>query len=148
MIGEEGEELAMYIKKSEQERKKSWRKHGHTLINNVSQNMVEAQNTARGEEEGPPDDEGQHIAASKGLVETESVGYKNLYISQDAIAEARKQLLPIVVRRTGESLKPDGSPLMDLRRYIESTVWTVQREDERELTIKLFERLLDSEGLG
>ncbi|QRW09610.1 ATP-dependent DNA helicase [Ceratobasidium sp. AG-Ba] len=55
---------------------------------------------------------------------------KSEYVNEESIEMLREAMLPIIVRRTGQSNDPDGKPLLQLRPYKEVTVWSILNEEE------------------
>ncbi|QRW12372.1 Helicase conserved C-terminal domain [Ceratobasidium sp. AG-Ba] len=55
------------------------------------------------------------------------------YVNKPAIQLLRTIILPVVVRRTGDSKDPEGKPIVNIRPYKYCTVWSPLSEREQEI---------------
>lgn len=121
---------------SQNARAKEWR-NGSTEI---MSHMIAA--AGAGTTDNGPGDTHRHVE-SQYLVQGDSKGHRNYYIQQESINMTKRLLLPIVIRRTGNSRAPDGKTILDLKPYVESVVWSVQRADEMAAVQQLYDDFIN-----
>jgi hypothetical protein len=97
---------------SERDRRKQWKEVGGT--HTISEELTSQSGTM-----------------TKGVLDQDRY-LKSAFIAQDAIVIGKEAVLPAVIRRTGKSKQPDGQPVLSLESCIQSVVWLVLGQTERE----------------
>ncbi|KAG8735482.1 hypothetical protein FRC10_010469, partial [Ceratobasidium sp. 414] len=150
MIGDDGYRLGMDMLRSEQRRRKQL-KHQLSKLNPSADTNDLADDDNDGRDNTGAQlvgDDVCNIELARRMATENSSGHRNHYIHQEAIEMARKVLLPIVVRRTGQSRAPDGKTILDLEPYIDSTVWCVLKPREQKVIDELVVRLMQNKHDG
>lgn len=135
-------ELGLQMERSQKEREKLWRDNPDDLMKQMSTLVLKERATES--QPGPQSNQG-NIVVTKHMTEMDKRTYKTAYACRESVQLLREKFLPIVVRRTSRSVMPDGKPVMELERYVESTVWTVLTVGERGLLDSLTDRLVNSD---
>jgi hypothetical protein len=131
-------ELGLKMEKSRKAREKEWKENEDELV----EQMMRATRALTGSTQA----ESMGDRAKLAVTEQDRRAFKNAFSQGDSIGLSRKSLLAIVVRRTGESRTPDGSTVMQLSRFVESTVWTVPSQREKGVQDTLRQQMVgDSE---
>lgn len=139
MIGEQGVELGLKMEKSRKAREKEWKENEDELVEQMVRATRRPTGNTRAESMGDP--------VKLAVTEQDRRALKNAFAQGDSVSLARKPLWAIVIRRTGESLTPDGNPVMQLSRFVESTVWTVSAQREKDAQDTITQNLVgDSEN--
>jgi hypothetical protein len=141
MIGERGYDVCMEMMKLEKERGREWRENSEEIM---SQMVAASKTVGTGEQLG----DSQRQAVSQYLLQGDAKGYRNYYVQQASIDLAKSLLLVCVIRRTGQSRTPDGTLVLDVKPYIESVMWTVQRADELKAILWLQQKLMAEKQEG
>lgn len=89
-----------------------------------------------------------HDIANTLLKGSDPRGYKAFFIQQPAIEIIRKILTPYIVRRTSKSRTPDGSLILNIPDYVQSTVWVSLKEVEKAALLALYNRLMSERSNG
>ncbi|KAG8688477.1 hypothetical protein FRC11_005391, partial [Ceratobasidium sp. 423] len=132
MIGNAGYELGMNMLKSEQTRRRQCKREEEDTQGSASQDAS-----------NPEDD-----FLARRLATINASKHRTFFIHREAIDMAKVELIPIIIRRTGESKDPDGNKILDVECYYESIAWSPQREHEMEMVQKLMEALLNCKSDG
>lgn len=143
MIGEQGVEFGTAMDESMKAGEKNWREKEEELMEQMSKLGIRQPSP---ESQAGPSSDRTNVAVTERATEQDKRGYRNAYVSRHAIALCRKALYPIMVRRTGRSLKPDGTPVLSLNRYVESKVWTVLTPREQKVLDRLADDLIVNKG--
>ncbi|KAF8597007.1 hypothetical protein BDV93DRAFT_513682 [Ceratobasidium sp. AG-I] len=141
MIGRSGLELGLRMEKSQRARAKEWKTGSDDIMKRMSRMMLQEGTTSGGHFESTANT--QNIIASDYLAEQDKRGYRNAYVSRDAVKMAKDYLEQVLVRRTGESRTPDNQTVMSILKFIESSAWIKQRQDEKEATREVLNGVID-----
>jgi hypothetical protein len=139
MIGDAGYELGMDMLKSEQTRRRQYKREEEASEDGPSQS-----NSIRTQEASNPQDD----FLAKRLATVNASRHRTFFIHCEAIDMAKKELMPIVIRRTGKSKDPAGQNILNLEPFYESIVWSAQREHEMQAVQKLKEALIKYKNEG
>lgn len=140
-IGTKGFDLCTAMLASQNRRLKEWRANSAEHMSH----MVAAASAS--EVNDGPSDAHRH-AATEYLRQGDPKGYGKLFIHQESINMAKRFILPVVIRRTGTSRAPDGNTILNLKPYVESTVWVVPREDEHQMLRRLYNEYVNNSEQG
>jgi len=142
MIGRRGVELGLKMERLDRTRARRWDKEGQDIIADF---MADTAKEASGVDDPPGAT--KEDPASIALIGEGTNGFKNYWIALGAIDAAKKHLVDIMIRRTGSSKRPDGQPVLGLEPFVESVVYILPREFEKELMETEMEEEADADGV-
>ena len=152
MIGQEGVALGLRMESSQRKLAREWKNDPDGIQAEMSRLILRDQgrvgNAANDPSTQSTADFQVSVDVSKGIANQTGKGYRNAYVGRESIAMSRAALIDIVLRRTGQSLMPNGQPVLNLRPYIESIAWTPLRDDEKTVLDALTQMFVDDKDQG
>jgi hypothetical protein len=127
MTGDAGEELWLAMDAAERQRSQEW-----------SANCQHNESTVESTQEAK-------AGINKVLSGKRKAEHRALFIAQGPIEVAKEMLMPIVLRRTRDSVDPDGKKILSLPPYLELICWIPLSNSEREGMEEMERRLAGGE---
>ncbi|KAF8595568.1 hypothetical protein BDV93DRAFT_564271 [Ceratobasidium sp. AG-I] len=152
MIGQQGVTLGLRMESSQRKLAREWKNDPDGIQAEMSRLILRDQGRVGSASNKPPAESTADVQVpvdvSQGIANQTGRGYRNAYVGRESIAMSRAALIGIVLRRTGQSLMPNGQPVLNLRPYIESTAWAPLRNDEKAVLDSLTQMFVDDKDQG